>query len=213
MDTAQDSRFAAELNADVDVEKIAEVYAKAYFNAVAEQNVSIDDAVAEFASFVEILKSQQKLAAVLSSAMVSTEEKVSLLEKAIAHSASPLFWSFIKIVAKRNRLDILFPIFVQIQALLDELHHRVPVLITTATEVDGEFLSSLSEKLRSVVGGEPVIKNVVDPAVIGGILVRVGDTVYDASILTQLKNVRQQMIEQSASEIQRRRDHFRSTEG
>ena len=208
----QDAQFAAEFHADVDAEKIAEVYAKAYLNAVTEKNGSIDDAVAEFASLVDVLKSQTKFSAVLASAMVPTEEKIALLEKAIASSASPLFWNFLQIVAKRNRFDLLLPIFSQAQSLLDERRRRIPVTITTATEIDSQLFSALSEKLRGVLGGEPMIRSVIDPDVIGGLVIRVGDTIYDASVSTQLQNVCRQMIERSAQEIQSRRESFRARE-
>ncbi|MDR2440678.1 MAG: ATP synthase F1 subunit delta [Planctomycetaceae bacterium] len=206
----QDAQFAAEFNADVDVEKIAEVYAEAYLNVIEAQHHSIDDAVEEFASLIDILKAQPKFASFLASAMVSTEEKVVLLEKAFANTATPLFWNFLKIVAKRNRLDILIPIFVQTKKLQDKHYKRIPVIITTATEIDSQLLSSLSEKLCGIIGGEPLIRCVVDPETLGGMVVRVGDTIYDASILTRLKNVRRQMIERSAHEIQRQRDRFRT---
>ena len=205
----QDGRFAAEFHADVDTEKIAEVYAEAYLNAVAGQGGAIDDAVAEFASLIDVLKAQPQFAAVLASAMIATDEKVALLEKAVASKASPLFWNFLQIVAKRNRLDLLLPIFVQSQIQRDERQRRIPVTITTATEVDSQLFSALSAKLREILGGEPIIRSVIDPEVLGGLVVRVGDTVYDASVSSQLQSVCRQMIERSAQEIQSRRESFR----
>ena len=71
----------------------------------------------------------------------------------------------------------------------------------------------LTAELRELVHGEPDIRTCVDPETIGGIIVRVGDTLFDASIATQLKNVRQQMIDRSAHEIQSRRNSFSNTEG
>ena len=206
----QDAQFAAEFYADVDAEKIAEIYAEAYLDAVTSQNGSLDDAVAEFASLVDALKSQPKFVAVLVSAMIATNEKVALLEKAFASKASPLFWNFLQVVAKRNRLDLLLSIFAQTKTLLDERQKRIPVTITTATEIDSQLFSALSEKLRTMLGGEPIIQSVIDPEVIGGLVVRVGDTVYDASVATQLQNVCRQMIERSAQEIQNRRESFRA---
>jgi len=205
----QDAQFAAEFHADVDAEKVAEVYAEAYLNAVAEQGGTIDDAVAEFASLVDVLKSQPQFEAVLVSAMVPPNEKVALLEKAFASSASPLFWNFLQVIAKRNRLDLLLPIFLQTQIELDKRKKRIHITITTATEVDSQLFVTLSEKLRVTLGGEPVIRSVIDPEVIGGLVVRVGDTVYDASVSAQLQHVCRQMIERSAREIQNRRESFR----
>jgi len=206
----QDAQFAAEFNADVDAERIAELYAEAYLNAVAHQGGSIDEAAAEFASLVDVLKSLPKLRDILASAMITIDEKVALLEKAFASKASPLFWNLLQVVAKRNRLDLLLPIFSQTQILLNDRQRRIPVTITTATEVDSQLFSALSDKLRSILGGEPIIRSVIDPSVIGGLVVRVGDTVYDASIATQLQNVCQQMIERSAQEIQNRRESFKA---
>ena len=208
----QDAQFAAEFHADVDAEKIAEVYAKAYLNAVTSQGGSIDDAVAEFASLIEVLKVQPKFESILASAMIPINEKVALLEKALASSASPLFWNFVQIVAKRSRLDLLLPIFVEAQSLLDERRKRIPVTITTATKIDSQLFAALSEKLRNILGGEPIIRSVIDSEVIGGLVVRVGDTIYDASVSTQLQNICRQMIERSAQEIQNRRESFRGGE-
>ena len=205
----QDAQFAAEFHADVDAEKIAEVYAEAYLNAIAGQGGSGEEAVAEFASLVDVLKAQPKFGDILASAMVSINEKVDLMKKTIAPQATPLFWNFLQIVAKRNRLDLLLPIFSQIKILLDKRQKRIPVTITTATEIDPQLLSTLSEKLRGVLDGEPVIRTKVNPDVLGGLVVRVGDTVYDASVSAQLQNVCRQMIERSAQNIQSRRESFR----
>ena len=205
----QDAQFAAEFHADVDAEEIAEVYAEAYLDAVTGQGGSPDDAIAEFASLVDVLKTQPKFQAVLVSAMIPTDEKIALLQKAIASSASPLFWNFLRTVAQRNRLDLLLPIFIQTKTLLDERHKRIPVTLTTATEIDSQLFTALSDKLRSVLGGEPIIRSVVNPEVIGGLVVRVGDTVYDASVSAQLQSVCRQMIDRSAQEIQNRRESFR----
>ncbi|MDR3234167.1 MAG: ATP synthase F1 subunit delta [Planctomycetaceae bacterium] len=207
-DTAQDARFAAKFNADINAEKIAEVYAQAYLNAVTGDGQSTEDAVNEFASFIGLLQSQKKFADVLSSSMVSNEEKTALLEKVFVGQITPLFWNFLQTVAKRSRLDIIFSIFLQVQSLFDQQSKRIPVVITAAAELDEPLLNSLTEKLRRVLGGEPIIKTVIDPSVIGGLVIRVGDTVYDASIQTQLELVRRQMIERSAQEIQSRRESY-----
>ena len=208
-----DSQFAAEFHADVAVEKIAEVYAEAFLNTVDTRGESADDKLGEFASFVDVLRELPKFDTVISSAMIATEEKLSLIDKAIGAQASPTFKNFLQVVAKRGRLDILRTIHSEAAKIVDKRRNRIPVTITTAVPLDEQSFGSLSEKLRVVVGGEPIIKSVVDPETIGGLVVRVGDTIYDASLLTQLKNVRQQMIDRSAHEIQSRRDSFRNPEG
>ncbi|MDR0392225.1 MAG: ATP synthase F1 subunit delta [Planctomycetaceae bacterium] len=207
---AQDAQFAAEYNADVNIDRIAEVYAEAYLNAVKAANGSVEDAVEEFALLINIMQTQTKFAAVLSSAMVTSEEKVVLLDRVISKYVSVLFMNFLRVVARRNRLDILDIIYRQTRIILDRQRKRVPVVITTAADIDSELFNILSIKLAGIIDGEPVIRSVVDPAVIGGLIVRVGDKVYDASLLTQLKSVRKQIIDRSAKEIQTRRESFQN---
>jgi len=69
------------------------------------------------------------------------------------------------------------------------------------------------KQVSKTLGGTPVLHERVDPAVIGGVVVRVGDTIYDASVARQLETMRQQMIDRSAHEIQSRRDRFRYPAG
>ncbi|MBQ9126747.1 MAG: F0F1 ATP synthase subunit delta, partial [Thermoguttaceae bacterium] len=90
---------------------------------------------------------------------------------------------------------------------------RVAVRVTTAAPLSEEAKANLAAKLRKLVGGEPELFAVVDPELIGGVVVRVGDKVYDASIANQLNNARQETINRSVHEIQSRRDSFRHSEG
>jgi F-type H+-transporting ATPase subunit delta len=210
----QDAMFAAELAADVGVEKIAEVYAEAFLNAVAAKNESAGDAVAELDSFVaDVLDANEKFESVLKSAVISADAKSAMIERIFAAQASPVFLSFLRVLARHSRLDILRVIHREVRKLDDKRNGRIPVVVTTAAEMPDEVFSGLAGRLREKLGGEPIIRKAVDPNVIGGIVVRVGDTIYDASIASQLLNVRQNMIDRSTHEIQSRRDRFRNPEG
>jgi F-type H+-transporting ATPase subunit delta len=73
----------------------------------------------------------------------------------------------------------------------------------------GEDLAArIKQQLRDMLGGEPTLVRVVDPDLIGGVVLRVGDTVFDGSVAMRLARVRGQMINRSVHEIQRRRDRF-----
>jgi F-type H+-transporting ATPase subunit delta len=210
----QDAMFAAELAADVGVEKIAAVYAEAFLNAVSTNNKSADDAVAEFDSFVvDVLDVNEKFEGVLRSAIVSADAKSAMITRVFADQASPVFLSFLKVLARHSRLDIIRAIHREVRKLDDKRCGRIPVVVTTATELPQEAFAGLAERLRVKLGGKPMIRNAVDPDVIGGIVIRVGDTIYDASIASQLLNVRQTIIDRSTHEIQSRRDRFRNSEG
>ena len=89
------------------------------------------------------------------------------------------------------------------------MQDRVRVRLITATALDADVLERVTGQLRAALGGEPRLQMLVQPGLIGGAVVRIGDTVYDASIATQLETLRQKMIDRSVHEIQSRRDRFR----
>ena len=110
-------------------------------------------------------------------------------------------------------MDLVRPIRRQARLRYDRLRGRVHVQITTATPLDDAQAGQLAGKLRELLGGEAMLERVVDPALIGGAVLRIGDTVYDGSVANQLQTIRQQMIDRSVHEIQSRRDRFRYPAG
>ncbi len=209
----QDAQFAADFSADVTREQLARVYAEALCNACAAQNVSVDLILEEYNSLIQdILNVYPKYEEILSSAMVPMDEKFRMIQQTFV-SATNIFMNFLKTLARRGRLELIRDIYRQTLLLNNKNKGRIPVSIITAEPLEPATEQSMIARLATKLGGEPEISAHVDPNVIGGIIVRVGDTVYDASLATQLKNVRQQMIDRSTHEIQSRRDRFRNTEG
>ena len=92
---------------------------------------------------------------------------------------------------------------------------RESVIAVAALGLDAQqpAVEQLAKSLRPLVGGEPTLEVAVDPELIGGIVVRVGDTVYDGSVARQLERLKSQMITRSVHEIQSRRDRFRHSGG
>jgi F-type H+-transporting ATPase subunit delta len=95
----------------------------------------------------------------------------------------------------------------------DKLRNRIPVRLSTATPLTPTSLEQIAQRLRAKLGGEPIFQQETDPSLIGGAVLRIGDTVYDGSIANQLHNLRQQMLGRNAHEIQSRRDRFRYPAG
>jgi F-type H+-transporting ATPase subunit delta len=149
----------------------------------------------------------------LASALISPDEKIGIIDRVFGTQASPLVLNFLKVLASHGRLDCIRAIDRRAHQLLDEFQGRVRVKVTTAAPVDPELAGRIAQGLKGLLDGEPVLDEAVDPELIGGVVVQVGDTVYDGSIARQLENVRQQMIDRSAHEIQSRRDRFRNPAG
>ena len=211
--TADDARTAAQIEADVGVEHVANVYAKALLDTT-EKAGETATVIEEFdAVLADVLDRFPKLEAVLASILVSPEEKSAILDRVLGGRVSAILVNFLKVVARHGRLDCLRAIHCQTRALYDTLRNRVPVRLTTATPLSPAAAEHIAESLRAKLGGEPIFQQETDPDLIGGAVLRIGDVVYDGSVANQLQNLRQQMIQRTGHEIQSRRDRFRYPAG
>jgi len=211
--TARDAQRAAEMEADIGREHIGAIYAEAFL-ATAE-GVHATEALVEvfdtvMATVVDPFPEFEKI---LASRLVSDEEKVAILDRVLGPRVPTIFLDFLKVVSRHDRMDCLWAIHNEVHVLYDKMRGRVPVELVTPVPVDDALADRLGEQLRELLGGQPVLSRRVDPELIGGAVVRVGDTIYDGSVATQLKNMCQQMIDRSVHEIQSRRDRFRYPAG
>jgi F-type H+-transporting ATPase subunit delta len=211
--TEQEARRETPFDADATRAKLADVYAVAAFGACDAQGVSTAEFLAEFDAFVEVAcDAFPKFEEIFASPMVAVDEKYRIVD-AVCRDATPIFKNFLKTLAKRGRAELLRDVRRRCRQIDAERKGRVAVRVTTAAPLSEAAKANLAATLRKLVGGEPELFAVVDPELIGGVVVRVGDTVYDASIANQLNNARQETINRSVHEIQSRRDSFRHTEG
>ena len=195
------------------MQQVGAIYAKALLGA-AEKEGRIDAVLEEFDSFLTyVLDIYPDLEAILSSNVLSAEIRIGILDRLFQSQASAHFMNFLKVLSERGRFDCLRAIRQICQQLYDEMRGRVQVRVTTATPLVDGSNGRLLDTLAGFLGGEPRVVQSIDPELIGGILIRVGDTVYDASVATQLKHIRGRMIDRSVHEIQSRRDRFRNPSG
>ena len=206
---ARDAWRAAAMDIDIDVEKVADVYAEAFLGA-AENVKAAGSLLDAFDSVLaDVLDPFPQFEEILASGMVSHEEKVGILDRVLGPRVPPMLLNFLKVVSRHGRLDCLRAIHRQTHLLLEKKHGRVRVELTTPIEIDELLAEKILTRLAGLVGGEPILQRRVDPSLIGGAVLRVGDTVYDGSIATLLLSMREQMINRSFHEIQSGRDRFR----
>ena len=145
---------------------------------------------------------------VLASARVQPAAKDRILREVFEGRASSLVLRCLRVLNRHGRLGLLTSVTTQARATLDRRNNRKPVTVRSAIALDEGQQSALRDRLASMIGATPVITLEVDPSLIGGLVVQVGDEVYDASVRTRLEAIRGRLIERKTHEIQSRRDHF-----
>ena len=175
---------------------VAERYAQALFSLAQEQNST--DAVADaLSNFGSLITQSADLQRFVASPVFSAEEQV----KAISAILSQLGFSgitanFIKLVATKRRLFVLPDMIRAFNALNDKVKGVTKAQVTVAEPLSPDHTAALEEALRQVSGGQTVKVNVnIDPSIIGGIVVKLGSRMVDASLKTKLNSLRTRMKE------------------
>ena len=193
---------------DVTEEQIARVYAQAYFAVIAKA-ANTAELVAELDSLVvDLLDAIPDFERTLCSGLVSHEEKVGLLDRVLSRRASTSLLNFLKVLSQHGRLDLLRAVAQATHRIHGEHIGQREVEVRVASELDEPLREELAEKVRQQLGAEPVLNVVVDRTMLGGIVLRVGDTVYDGSVKTRFEIARKAMIARAVETIETKPETF-----
>ncbi len=169
---------------------IAKRYARAFFAIAAEEKL-YEEFSQELSRFSTILKENRNLSEFLANPVFDRPDKKAVLESVLRRIAvSPLTANFLKLLVDKRRIGILSDIEGSYRELMDNALNRARVSVTTAFPLTDELSARLQTKLEELTGREVELNVIEDPSLLGGIVVRVGDTLYDGSIKTQLNNMR-----------------------
>ncbi len=199
--------------ADVSAQRVARVYAEALLNAADKQGQS-DDVVEGLDSLIrDLFQAEPQLEAFLTSSAVGRERKAQLIDKVFENRAAAVFVDFLKVLNRHERLNLLRPILAAAKELRDERAKRIRVQVRSAVPLANDQENRLRQQLRETLKLDPVLQKAVDPELLGGVVVRVGDWLYDASVRARLESIRNQLIARSSHEIQSGRDRFSIANG
>jgi F-type H+-transporting ATPase subunit delta len=173
------------------MEEIASVYARSLFEA-AQDAGRIDEVKEQLGQVADALDADRDLQVFFFSPYLSSDEKKEGLRKAIT-GADPLIQNFLELLVENHRVPALFRIRREYDRLWDEANKRLPVTITSAVELDEETVRRIGERIGEQTGRQVELATNVDPDVLGGLVVRVGNTVLDASIRHRLEQLRKQV--------------------
>jgi F-type H+-transporting ATPase subunit delta len=198
---------------DAGGQRVARIYAEALVNA-ADKAGKTDEILEEFQSLIDdVFPAAPQLEVVLESGVIDREEKEATIRKALGNQASEMFLNFLLVLNNHDRLGNLRSILRAAIELRDERAGRIPVEVRSAVPLADDQREGLLRQLRDTFHREPVLATRIDPDLLGGLIVQVGDWLFDASVRTQIETIRNQLIESSSHEIQSRRNSFSSADG
>ena len=181
-------------------------YAEALLNAGGDQAEAVVEELEELRS--DVLDAQPRFSALLVSSTVPAAEKDRILTSTFEGRALPTVVRFLRVLNRHGRLGLLPSIIEQARTTIDRRLNRKSVTVRSAVPLDEGQQASLRDKLASMLHASPVITLEVDPSLIGGLVIQVGDEVYDASVRNRLEQLRGRLIERKTHEIQSRRDQL-----
>ena len=173
------------------MEEIAQVYARALFEVAKERDI-LDEIHDDLGAFATALDENRELAVFFFSPYFSSEEKKNGLERAVT-GADPIFMNFLETLLERHRMPVIFRMRAQFEQLWDEENKLLPVEITSSVELDKEIVAQIGDRIGEQTGQKVELSSKVDPDILGGLVVRVGNFVLDASIRNRLNQLRKQV--------------------
>ena len=192
---------------DTERQYIGTVYAKGLLGAAEKAN-QVTQVVDELESIVvDVLPQLPKLKLLLESPRVPMEVKEKVLNQSFSAGSSVLL-TFLKVVCRHGRFDCLRVISRTATALLQEQTGVVEVRVTTAESVPESMHEELKTKLGQILEKQVVIRTETDADILGGLVVRVGDTVFDGSVANQLSQIRRTAVDQAMQQIRQSLDRF-----
>ena len=173
------------------MEEIASVYARSLFEVAKEQD-KLDKVRDEIGEFADALNESRELQVFLFSPYFSTREKSEGLDKAIS-GADETTVNFLRLLIEKHRTPVLFRVRAEFDELWEEENRLLPVTVTSAVELDKRTVKQIGDRIAEQTDRKVDLSSKVDPDILGGIVVRVGNSVLDASIRNRLENFRKQV--------------------
>jgi F-type H+-transporting ATPase subunit delta len=173
------------------VEEIAEVYSRALFEAAKDNDV-VDRIHEELAQVDDALREDRDLQLFFFSPYFTSDEKKEAVGR-VVEGADERLVNFLELLAERHRMPLLPRVRRQFDAMWADEHKLLPVSVTSAVELDESLVEDIGSRIQDQTGRRVELSSNVDPEVLGGLVVRVGNMVLDASVRNRLEQLRKQV--------------------
>jgi F-type H+-transporting ATPase subunit delta len=177
---------------------IARIYAEALLDA-ADKRQQTGEVLEQLEELVgDVLNRTTGSALFLASAVVGREHKRQALRRAFEGKINDTLYNFLLVLNDHDRLDVIRQVAITLRALHERRAGRMHVDVRAASPLGDEQQERLRQELREKFKREPILSVRIDPELLGGLVVRVDDWVYDGSVRARLERIRNQLLSRSS---------------
>jgi len=170
---------------------VASRYAKAIIDLAQEQNI-VDEIRTDMDLFLHTLKASPELIAVLANPIISHSKKVKILDEIFLNKVNKATIAFFKLMVNKGRGEVLYFTAGEYINLYNIKKHITKAKVTSATALSEANKKTMIAEVQQAVGGTVILEAKVDPSLIGGFVLNVGDRQVDTSILASLKKLKKE---------------------
>jgi F-type H+-transporting ATPase subunit delta len=194
--TAPDAEAIAGTVLDGAASGVVRNYADALLGAAGNESGAVLDELD--AIVADVVRGQPRFAELMASPKLGASDRDRVLVALFGGKVAPTVVNFLRVLNRHGRISLLAAIAAAARAEWDRKQGRRPVTVRSAVSLDDGQKKALESKLSNLIGATPVLTLEVDPTLIAGLVVQVGDDVYDASVRTQLSRLRDRLIERKS---------------
>jgi len=173
------------------MEEIASVYARSLFEVAQEQG-KLDEVREQLGEFADALSGNQEMQVFFFSPYFATQEKEEGLDKVVT-DAEPIFQNFLKLLIDKHRMPAVFRVRRTYDQMWQQENKLLPVEVTSAIELDEQTVKQIGDRIGEETGQKIELSARVEPDILGGLVVRVGNSIIDSSIRSRLEQLRRQV--------------------
>lgn len=196
---------------DTGAEQLGKTYARALIGAAKNAGVA-DQVIEQLGRLVDdyLTKSPELLAA-FASPRIDQNEKIRVIDRIFADEFNPILIKFLKVMAGRDRLGYVSAVRSAAESIHDEMMGRVVASVRTAVPLDDALRAQIADQLGSMMNKQVRLSESVDPDLIGGMIIRIGDRVFDSSVANQLNKMARRTRQGFSAQLMERFGQFTSS--
>ena len=171
--------------------QVATRYAKSLIDLAGEQN-AVESVRGDIELFLHTCRENPELQAILKNPIISLDKKANILDGLFSGEVHAMILSFFKIVVRKGRAEILFATAKEFITQYNVIKNVVKATVTSASPLSKENISQIEDVVKQSTKGEVILTSIVDPKLIGGFILKVGDKQFDTSISSKLSKLRKE---------------------